>query len=300
MVAIGARDEQVGAGGAEEGERAAGRGGLAILVARISFILFGFAQQLVLPLPWMLGVDGYGQVSLVLSIVSIVNNVVVAASIQGVSRAVSSAGPSRGDEALRATLRIHVPLAAVAALGFAVAAPFMAELEGAPHVCAPLRVASVVVLLYGLYAPLVGALNGRRRFLEQAALDIGFGATRMSAILGGAFLFRHAGSNGVLGAFVGFSIAAFLIVPVAASRTGLGRAAQSGSPPLHETEPAQYLRFLAPLAGGQVFLNLLMQIDSLLLRRFAGQAATSPRPQRTRFRVCIAGRNSLRFFRISS
>src|SRR5690349_20806503 len=59
-----------------ETTRAAGRGGLAIAVAKVSFILFGFAQQVVLPR--LLQEDGYGEVSLVLSVVSIVNNVVVA------------------------------------------------------------------------------------------------------------------------------------------------------------------------------------------------------------------------------
>src|SRR5689334_15674945 len=55
--------------------RTAGRGGLAIAVAKVSFICFGFAQQIILPR--LVGVDGYGEVSRVLAIVGIVNNVIV-------------------------------------------------------------------------------------------------------------------------------------------------------------------------------------------------------------------------------
>ena len=99
--------------------RAAGRGGLAIAGAKVAFILFGFAQQLILPR--LVGVDGYGQVALVLSVVSILNNVIVATSIQGVSRAVSSAPAGREDQAFRATLRVHVALAMVVSLVFALA-----------------------------------------------------------------------------------------------------------------------------------------------------------------------------------
>lgn len=258
---------------AEDTTRAAGRGGLAIAFAKVSFILFGFAQQLILPR--LLGVSGYGQVSLVLGIVSVINNVVVAVSIQGVSRAVSSAPENRADEALRATLRVHVVLAMFASGGLALAAGSIAAFEGAPHVTAPLRLVAAVVLFYGIYAPLVGALNGRRRFLTQAGLDVTFGALRMVLLVGGAVLFTRAGENGVLGAFAGFVVAAAMIVPIAMSRTGLGRPPMVSAEPLAETRPRRYLAFLVPLAGGQVFLNLLMQTDSLLLRRFAGLSAAS-------------------------
>ncbi len=249
----------------EETARAAGRGGLAIAGAKVSFILFGFAQQLILPR--ILGVAGYGQVSLVLGIVSIVNNVVVATSIQGVSRAVSSAPEGRGDEAFRRTLGVHLVLAMVLSAAFAALAGVVADLEKAPHVAGPLRLAGAIVLLYGVYAPLVGSLNGRRRFGTQAALDTGYGAMRMIAIAAGAFLFQRAGGNGVLGAFAGFVAAAAVIVPVALSRTGIGRAGGA------EPSTRDYLAFLLPLGLGQTFLNLLMQTDALLLRSFTGDAA---------------------------
>jgi stage V sporulation protein B len=255
----------------DETTRAAGRGGLAIAAAKVSFILFGFAQQVVLPRPRFLGVAGYGQFSLVLGIVSIVNNVMIATSIQGVSHAVSSAPEGRGEQAFRRTLGVHLVLAVILAAGFAALAGVVADLEKAPSIAVPLRLGAAIVLLYGIYGPLVGSLNGRRRFGTQAALDTGYGAMRMAAIVLGALLFQRAGGSGVLGAVAGFVAAALVIVPVALSRTGIGRAGEGKAEPTTEA----YLAFLVPLAVSQAFLNLLMQTDSLLLRSFTGAAASS-------------------------
>ena len=246
--------------------RSAGRGGLAIAGAKVAFILFGFAQQILLTR--LLRAEGYGQLRTVLSVVSIVNNTVVAMSIQGVSRAVSRAAAGHEDEALRATLRVHVVVAALVSLGFALLAGRIARFEGAPHLTTALRLVALVVLLYGLYAPLVGSLNGRRRFLVQAGLDTGYSLLRTVGLVAGAILL---GAQGVLGALGGFVAAAAVILPLALGRAGIGRAGDAGP------RVGEYLRFLLPVAGGQILLNLLLFTDGLLLRRFAGAAALSPR-----------------------
>jgi stage V sporulation protein B len=248
-----------------ETTRTAGRGGLAIAVAKVSFILFGFAQQAILPR--LLGVDGYGEVSLVLSAVSVLNNVIVATSIQGVSRAVSQVPEAQADQALRRALGVHAGLAILLSATFAALAGPIATFTSASHLTTQLRLVAVVIFLYGIYAPLVGSLNGQRRFLDQAGLDIGYGALRLVAMVGGAMFFLRSGRGGVLGAVVGFIAAAAIIVPVALLRSGVGKPGGK-SPAL-----GPYLRFLLPLAVSQYFLNQLMQTDLLFLSRFVGQAA---------------------------
>ncbi len=248
--------------------RSAGRGGLAIAVAKVSFILFGFAQQIILPR--LLGVDGYGEVSRVLAVISILNNIIVAVGIQGVSRSVSGAAPDQIPVIFRRTLWIHTALAALVSLIFALAAPTIAGFIGAPHISVPLRISAAIILLYGIYAPLVGSLNGRRLFLDQAGLDILYGILRTSAIAFGALLFLNSGKSGVTGAISGFVSAAFVIIPLAITRSGLGKAPSTNSPPPHTD---QYLRFLVLLSGGQIFLNLLLQTDFMLLSRFTGLGA---------------------------
>jgi stage V sporulation protein B len=246
--------------------RAAGRGGLAIAVAKISFVLFGFAQQLALPA--ILGTDGYGVISRILAIVGIVNNVVVALSIQGVSRTVSSAQDDEVATAFRRVLWIHAVLAVTVATGFALLAGTIADGVKAPYIAGPLRIIAVVVFLYGVYAPLVGSLNGRQRFVDQAGLDILYGGLRLVTTLGLAFAFaRVLHRDGVTGGVLGFSLGALLIVPVALTRAGTGKA--GGDHP----SVASYTAFLGPLALGLVALNVLLQTDFLLFSRFVGDDA---------------------------
>lgn len=246
--------------------RDVGRGGLAIAVAKVSFIGFGFVQQLLLPS--VLGVAGYGAVSRVLALVSVVNNVVVATSLQGVSRTISGTPDAEQGRVLRRLVGLHGAIALSLSLAFLVGAGLVAESAGAPHVTTPLRVASAVVLLYGLYAPLVGALNGRRRFVDQAGLDIFYGASRMVLLTGGAWLAVRLGASGTLGAALGFVAAAVVIVPIAWWRAGVGE--PGGASP----EAGAYLRFLASLTAGQLALNLLLQTDFFVLSRALGAAAS--------------------------
>ncbi|TKD00542.1 lipopolysaccharide biosynthesis protein [Polyangium fumosum] len=246
--------------------RTAGRGGLAIAFAKVSFILFGFVQQLLLER--LLGQAGYGQISRVLAIVGVLNNVVVSTALQGVSRAVSTASAGEEGAVFARTLRVHVVLAVVLSLGFALAAGTIAAAVGAPHVATPLRLVAAVVLLYGIYAPLVGSLNGRRRFLDQAGLDVGYGLLRTIGMGVGAFALLRLGGSGTLGATIGFVSAAALIVPIAITRSGVGRLGAAGP------SARDYLGFLGPLALGQIALNLLLQTDFLLLSRFVGREAS--------------------------
>jgi stage V sporulation protein B len=247
--------------------RAAGRGGLAIAGAKVSFILFGFIQQLILPL--LVGVDGYGAVSVVFAAVGVVNNVIVATGIQGVSRAVSSASPDRVEQVFRHTLRIHVALAMIVSVAFGVFAGTIASFVNAPHITEPLRLTAAVVLIYGIYAPLVGGLNGRHRFGIQAGLDVAYSVIRTACIAAGAILFIRMGKGGVLGVAAGFVAAAAIILPIAVSRVGIGKL---GDAPVRAGE---HIAFLFPLIVGQTFLNLLLQTDFFLLRRFIGAVAGS-------------------------
>lgn len=249
----------------DETTRTAGRGGLAIAVAKLSFLVTGFVQQLLLPK--VLGVDGFGAVSRVLALVSIINNVVVATSIQGVSRTVSSSKPDEQQAAFRRVLGLHTVLALVLSSTFALGAGVLADVVGAGHVETPLRIVGAIILLYGVYAPLVGALNGRQMFVSQAGLDIFYGVSRMVLLLGGAYLGAKVLKDGVIGASLGFVAAAALIVPIAASRTGLGKPGPGG------ITRGDYVAFLLPLVFGQISLNLLLQTDFMILSRTAGNHA---------------------------
>lgn len=249
-----------------ETARSAGRGGLAIAGAKIYFILTGLIQQIVLNR--VLGLQLYGTLGRAQGIGSIVYNPVVTASIQGVSRAVAQAPDAERLVAARRALTTHalaiVPLAAA----FLFAAPFISTQLHAPQLVWPLRILTGVLLVYGLYAPLVGVLNGRRQFARQAGLDAIFATMRTLLLIGGAWWFVSRGL-GVEAALGGFVLAALLILLAALGWAGVGRSGPGGP------TAREHLRFIGPLFAGQFALNLLMQSDLQLLGWFAAESAES-------------------------
>lgn len=244
--------------------RRAGRGGIAIAGAKIFFMVVGLAQQIALK--HILGLQDYGALGRVQGLASVVYNPVVSTAVQGVSRAVSAAPDAQQAAAQRKALAIHAAAAVPLALGFFLAAPWVAGLIRAPHLTLPLRIVSSVVLFYGLYTPLVGALNGTRKFGWQASLDVVAATLRTVGLLGGALLFT--GQNfGVEGALAGFGCASALMVGVALPLAKTGRRGEGGP------SVGAHLLFIAPLFGGQIALNMLFQSDLQLLGRFAADAA---------------------------
>lgn len=263
-------------GRATDAARTAGRGGIAVLGAKVFFLVVGFVQQPLLRL--VVGLSDFGGLAQALVVANTVNNVVIATGTQGVSRVVAGA-PGREPEALRAALRVHGPVAIAVALAMAAAAPIYARFEKAQDVIAPLLVLAMVALLYGLYAPLIGYLNGSRRFGRQAALDVTFGTLRTLGLIGFGYGFVKRGLSGVLGTTVGWVVAAACIVPLAAASTGLGRRAReapgAGARPSGVPTSGAYLVMLLPIAGAQLCTNLLLQMDIGLLGHFLSESAAA-------------------------
>ncbi len=254
--------------------RTAGRGGLAITAAKVYFMVVGLVQQIALPR--VLGLDGYGALSSALSIASTTYNPIVTTSIQGASRAVTVATPEERPAALRQLVLVHGVFAVLLAAAFFVFAPAVARVIGAPHVSGALRILSGVLLMYGLYTPLVGALNGQRRFLGQAALDVTAATLRTVGLVVGSWWFVHrmgaqggdaADIAGVEGASWGFVASSALILAVALFMVGVGRSGKGGP------SIVEHLVFVLPILAGQILLNFLLQADLTLLRAFAADSA---------------------------
>jgi stage V sporulation protein B len=249
----------------KEQARQAGRGGVAVLGAKVFFVVSGLAQQALLPRA--IGLAGYGAFSgRVLPIASILYNVVIASSVQGVSRTISrSFGHERAP--FHAVFRVHVKLAFALAALFAVMAPAFAWFAGAQHIAVPLAVMAFVILLYGVYAPIIGLLNGRGEFTRQAALDVTFAVIRTIAMVGIGWLFVRRTWPGETGAALGFVIAAACIVGLAA-RLAFPLRVSSDEKTVAPPTTKGYLAELWPLAAAQFFTNAVMQVDILLLGHF--------------------------------
>jgi stage V sporulation protein B len=249
----------------------AGRGGLAVLAAKLFFIVTGFVQQPLLRLA--IGQADYGALSRVSAVSNVFNNVVVSSSTQGVSRTVAAAGANE-QEALRSTLRIHSVIAIVAAALLMIAAPIVAWFQHAHEVTAPLVVMAGVLFVYGVYAPLIGYLNGRARFTHQASLDVLAATLRTIGLLGVGWLFVRGGgaiaaslstSPGVLGATLGAVGASIGVFLVALRLTGRGKS--FAERPTSVPRPSAYVQLIVPIMIAQLFTNALMQADIFLLGR---------------------------------
>ncbi len=251
--------------------RSAGRGGIAVLGAKVFFLVTGFLQQPLLR--FAVGLNDFGALAQALVVANTVNSVVVASGTQGVSRVVASA-PGHEEEALRSALRVHVPAAVVIAGAMAAATPMYARFEHARDVVAPLLVMALVALLYGVYAPLIGYLNGRNRFGLQAMLDVIFATLRTVGLVAFGRVFVLRGLSGTLGTTFGWVAAAACIVPIAIRCTGFGRRGASGAAtPKGVPTTKAYLALLLPIAGAQLCTNALLQIDIALLGRFLSESA---------------------------
>jgi len=249
---------------------------------------------------------GYGALSTALSACSIVYNPLVQASLQGVGRVVAQAEHDR-EQALRRTLRVHAAIALVFSCVFFLVAPTLAKAIGAPHLSKTLRLLSCVLLVYGLYAPLIGAFNGQGRLHLQAFFDVLSAALRSVGLVVGACFGYHftngTSEGGAFGASLGFCLSSSLVLIVAAFVAGVVRTGGLPEPvqaELSQSErdqaelsqaergqleqsqaksslpsAAEYTRRLLPLLLGHLLLNLLFQADGLLVRRFAASAAVA-------------------------
>jgi len=245
--------------------RRAGRGGIAVAVAKLYFIFVGLVQQIVLPR--VLGAAGYGGLSRVFSLTSIAYNSVVSTSIQGTSRAVSRATLDERPQVIRHVLRWHSLVALPLLLVVWFSAPLLCRWLNAAHLVLPLRAMGGVFFFYALYAPIVGVINGQQRFVVQAGLDMTFATLRTIALIVGAWWFVRRQQMGVNGAVWGFVFASGIVTVLAGAMAGIGR---SGPAKLNAKK---YVAYVLPLFAGQILLNALLQLDITLLGKFAADAA---------------------------
>jgi O-antigen/teichoic acid export membrane protein len=231
----------------------AGRGFLSITGAKVYFLIAGYAVQVYLPR--LLGSpEAYGLFSSALAFVSIFNNVLVNATIQVVSKKVSEA-PARADAVLRQSLELQLLIgSAIAGTLLASASLIGAELLLDPKLIPLLRVAALIVLAYALYAAPIGYLNGRQNFRGQARFDMAYQTLRTAGMLGAA-----AFGLGALGVFWGFASAAVIVLLAALAIVGWGAAGE-------RTPWASWIAFVAPLFLYQLCSNLMLQVDTALLK----------------------------------
>lgn len=236
----------------------AGRGVLFIAVAKLYFMVAGYAIYFVLPR--LFGGDAgkveWGNYLLVIALVSVIDNVIVTGTIQGVSR-FTAQDEGSAEAVKRRALQLQLLLGGGIAAVYALLAPWIAAWEKDPSLVDHYRLSAGIVVCYSFYAVFVGAANGLRQFGKQAALDMIFATIRATLILGFA-----AAGWGSLGAVGGFVSAAGVILIISAFWVGLPKG--GGAFPM-----GKLVRFMGALFLYTFALNFVMRMDLFLLKRFA-------------------------------
>ncbi len=258
--------------------KAAGRGALTIAVAKAYFVVSSYAVHLVLPR--LLSAEDFGRYSIVVSFASIVNNVLIAATVQTVSKLVSERHGFTWKGVRQLVLR-HGTLGTALGLLFTCGATLWASTVLRDDSLVPLlRWVGLLVWSYSMYAVMVGTVNGSMAFGVQARLDMTFSTLRTALVLGLAAWMAAYGireHRGALGAVMGFSIAALLILGVSVFVVrGLRRRHNGALVDASTVEPPEdgfsgvgfgaWQGLFVPLALYQLALNGLLLSDVLVFK----------------------------------
>ena len=237
-----------------------GRGALYLAGGNILFIVAGLGIQF--GLPAILPTATFGAYSLVSFIASWVNNVMVTGTINTVSK-FTAQEPDKSRAVQRAGLRMQLGLGLGIAGFFVGAAPVLAWLLHDGSLTAPLMLAGLIVAGYAFYAVFVGTANGLHDFHKQAGLSVLFAFVRGAAMLGMAVA-----GTGVIGVVAGWVAAVAFILVVAIAWVGMP---SRGGRVVEKLPVAPMVRFFISVAIYFVLFNLLMFVDSFLLKRLMSE-----------------------------
>jgi O-antigen/teichoic acid export membrane protein len=236
--------------------------GVAVITgAKLWFVISGYA--IYFGLTRLLGPERFGLYAVVISIVSVLNNVLIAASLQTVARFVAR-DADRAGAVLAQAMRVQLFVGGGLFAGLVIAAPWIGAWFHDPELVAPLRVAASIVLAYALYAVNVGFLNGRRRFPRQATLDATYSTLKLAFVVGAVAL-----GFGVMGAAAGFALAAFSVLGL--SFIALAREEKPGG----AFDPRELFRFGGWLLGLTLLANLVLSADLWVIKRLAPPATAN-------------------------
>jgi O-antigen/teichoic acid export membrane protein len=235
-----------------------------LLSNNVLFIVAGLALQI--GLPSMLSRAGFGAYTTIQGISSWINNVMVAGTIATIGKLIA-AEPERARRIQRAGLRLNVVLALAIAVIFVAGAPVVAWLLHDPSKTSAIMLAGMISAGYAVYAVFVGTANGLHDWFKQAALSTGFAYIRAGLMVGLA-----AAGFGVIGVIGGWIVAVVIILLTAIVWVGMpGR-----DGPVGEAAPiAPIARLFASIAVYMILFNLLMFVDTFLLKRLMDEYFTT-------------------------
>lgn len=243
---------------------AAARGVVFIAFAKLYFMVAGYVIYFILP-RLLQTEERWGEYLLVIGLASVIDNVIITATIQAVSR-FTAQGDIDPHAIKRIALKMQLLLGGLIAGSYCLLSPLIARWEKDPSLTGYYQLSSVIVFCYALYSVFVGSANGLKQFHKQAGLDVTFSTLRMALIL-----IISSVTASVYGAVGGFAAASAMIVIVSAVWVGLPRRDAAALPSSFGT--TTLLKYTLQLYVYTFALNLMMRMDLFLLKRFVTDLA---------------------------
>ncbi len=206
--------------------RNAGRGALLLTLGKFYFLASSYVIYFAIGIiAKRHGVDLLGDFKSVGALLSVMNVIVVGSTVQSVSRFVGR-NPDQARAIKRQSLLVQAGFGTAMAAAFWFLAPLAASGEGQEKVASGLRVAASIPLATALGAVLVGTLNGARRFMAQACLDIFNTTLRVLSIVVAIWLVPTAAA-----AYTGLFCATVVVALLAMVVTNRAQRGQSATHP---------------------------------------------------------------------
>ena len=255
---------------ADDVVKQAGRGALAIAAAKATFLVSGLGLTLIMP-RIILDAAGdqdpaqFGRYRVSAQTMSILAQAVLLSILQVVSKfgaeQRAAAGVLVGYVARRA-----VPLVFAIGVAAQLLTPSIAASLNDPALVPLLRAAFLIPVFYGLYAHLLGTVNGVRAFNVQALLDGSFSFLKLGCIVAGALLLPQwvtMANAAAVGGLLGWASAAAIICAAAFFATR--RVRREARAP-RSIDGQVILRFAGGIILYTLTFELLKQVDLLVVK----------------------------------
>lgn len=226
------------------------RGFVLLTCGQVVFLIAGYVVHIVLARG--LGPAEYGSYGIMLSVLSTVALVLTSGMPEAIAR-FASERPAEANGIFAQGIGIQLRFSLLLCAAYALCSPLigLALRDGA--LTPALAASALAVPPVALYAVVVGALNGQRRFAAQALTVGGYGALRASMVIALAPHFK------IAGAVAGFVLAPTVIVALALPGILRRRTAS-------RLASRELWVFARPVIGFTIALNLLMTLDLFVVK----------------------------------
>lgn len=227
------------------------KGLIYLTLSKFFFIISGYG--IYFGLTRLLGPERFGIYSVVISLISVFNTVLITGTIQAVSKFVSEE-PKFAEAVKNEALKIQFILGGSIFIIYFLSANLIALFFKDPCLTFYFRLSSPIIIFYSFYAAFVGYFNGLKHFKKQAFLDMTFSTIKLILILTFVYL-----GYSVTGAITGFISAAFIILLISAL---LGRF----EPTNLSFQAKKIFHFEALIMIFTLIIALLMNVDLFLVK----------------------------------